>query len=225
MKQYRPILLALTCLVIVFSCKKDKTPSCPTTGASNCEEIQNVKHFFYFKVGSWWVYEEETSGALDTVYVTEAAENPSNYDFDIRVYSTYEDYYYHFWPEYASGAQACSEDGVICQYCITIKRSKYQPGNVLGQYNCFFYIPTVGEYDYNSNTINPYNVVRINSKYLEYFLSGLSFTRTFQIHEDNNRHEDYQETNHYFSENVGLVRKELLDSTKVWNLVDYYIQP
>jgi hypothetical protein len=37
--------------------------------------------------------------------------------------------------------------------------------------------------------------------------------------------DDYQPTNHFFSENVGLVRKELIDSSKIWNLIDYYIEP
>jgi hypothetical protein len=37
--------------------------------------------------------------------------------------------------------------------------------------------------------------------------------------------EGLQETNHYFSEDIGLIRKELLDSTKTWNLIEYYIEP
>jgi hypothetical protein len=45
------------------------------------------------------------------------------------------------------------------------------------------------------------------------------------MNEDMTLMENNQPTNHYFSEQAGLVRKELLDSNQVWNLVDYHIEP
>jgi hypothetical protein len=219
------IITLLLCTLILLGCKKDEPIPCEETGNENCEDIQNVKHFFYFKVGSYWVYEEETSGDLDTVYVTEASENPSNYDFDVRVYSTYQDYYYHFWPEYFPGNNGCPDNGSICKRCLSVKRSKYKPGNVLGEGKCFFFTPSVGEYDYVFSLVNPNNMALITENYSTYEIGGLSFERTIVVHEDNSQQENYQETNHFFSENIGLVRKELIDSSKIWNLVDYYIEP
>lgn len=220
------ILLLLLCTIIVFGCKKDKTPSCPSTGEpANCEPVQNVKNFFLFKVGSWWVYEEETSGDLDTIYVTEAAHDPTNYYFDVRVYSTYQDYYYHFWPVSGATSQNCVDFGTICSRCIKVKRSKYKSGDVLGEASCFIFIPSVGDSDFNWNSQFPDNYVFVDSITSEFSIGNLDFSRTIKMHELNTRMEDYQPTNHYFSENVGLVRKELLDSMKVWNLIDYYIEP
>lgn len=219
------IVIFILSLLTVSSCKKDKTPACgATTGASNCEDIQNIKHFFYFKVGSWWVYEEETSGDLDTVYVTEAAHNPLNYDFDVRVYSTYQDYYYHFWPEYASGAPACNDDGPICQTCLTIKRSKYKPGNFIDEAKCMFFIPEEGQTSTNWTALYNNNKVSIQEVADSFSYSSFNYNRTITVHEEHTRMEDYQESLHFFSEDVGLIRKELIDSSKVWNLIDYYIQ-
>jgi hypothetical protein len=217
------ILLFSVVVLALLGCKKDTT-SCPSTGATNCEDIQNVKNFFYFKVGSYWVYEEETSGDLDTVYVTEASENPTNYDFDVRVYSTYQDYYYHFSPEYFPG-NGCPDNGSICKRCLYVKRSKYKPGDFVDEVKCFFFTPDIGNQDVNWSVLYPSNKVRIESVESEYQLGTLNFERTFMIHEEHSYMDDYQPTNHFISENVGLIRKELLDSNNVWNLIDYYIEP
>jgi hypothetical protein len=218
------IITLLLCTLILLGCKKDEPIPCQETGNENCEDIQNVKHFFYFKVGSYWVYEEETSGDLDTVYVTEASENPTNYDFDVRVYSTYQDYFYHFWPEYY-GAGSCQDSGPICSACLRVKRSKYKPGEYVGEGRSFIFVMEVGDFEYVPNTAFTNNKIIIDAKYDSYLIDTLIFNRTVKMHELNTFIEDKQPTNHYFSEDVGLIRKELLDSNKVWNLIDYYIQP
>ncbi len=200
--------------------------TCPTGGgsSSNCEDIQNVKHFFYFKVGSWWVYEEENSGLRDSVYVTSAVENPSNYDFDVEVYSTYQDYTYRYWPEYDIISSECPENGNICADCLNVIRSKYKPGNFVDESNCFIFIPSVGESEGNYNPIYSNNKIYVDSISNSFLIDSLLFTRTIKLYEDNTVMEGLQPTNHYFSENVGLVKKELLDSNQVWNLVDYHIE-
>ena len=217
----------LVFMVSIIGCKKDKVPctSCPTGSGAGCEDIQNVKHFFYFKVGSWWVYEEENSGLRDSVYVTSAAENPSNYDFDVEVYSTHQDYYYRFWPQYGGSVGSnCSQSGQSCGWCISVFRSKYKPGDFVGEGQCFIYIPKLGARDYVWTSSLPSNYIEVTQ--IDSVYEGIVFTfdRTIRISELNTYMEGDQPTNHFFSENIGLVKKELLDSNQVWNLVDYYIQ-
>ncbi|GAB5417879.1 MAG: hypothetical protein Crog4KO_23730 [Crocinitomicaceae bacterium] len=199
--------------------------TCPTGGdGAGCEDIQNVKHFFYFKVGSWWVYEEENSGLRDSVYVTSASENPSNYDFNVEVYSTHQDYYYRYWPIKVNSNE-CPTNGIICKRCIQIKRSKYRPGDFVNESTCFLFVSKIGDNQYVPNTEFENNRI-----YVENVLDSLIgtqnfvFDRTIQIRESNTYIEGMQPTNHFFSENVGLVRKELLDSNQIWNLVDYHIE-
>lgn len=215
----------LVLILLLLGCKKDKVPctTCPTGPGAGCEDIQNVKHFFHFKVGSWWVYEEESSGLRDSVYVTSAAENPNNYNFDVEVYSEFQDYSYHYWPEYYS-VNGCPDNGVICKRCLTVKGSKYKPGDFVGEGRCFLFIPELGDYMGVPNTQFENNQIQVEGilDSVE-FVTNLKFARTIKIHELNTFIEGIQPTNHYFSEGVGLVRKELLDSNQVWNLVDYYI--
>ena len=213
-------------MVLILGCKKDKVPctTCPTGPGAGCEDIQNVKHFFYFKVGSWWVYEEENSGLRDSVYVTSAAENPSNYDFDVEVYSTYQDYYYHFWPQYGPTlGSTCSQSGESCGWCVKVFRSKYKPGDFVSQATCFMFQPIIGNKDYNYHT-SIENYVYVNDVVDSMIIGTLNFERTITMFEDRTIMEGDQPTNHLFSENIGLVRKELLDSNEVWNLVDYHIE-
>ncbi len=219
-------ILLILGVSLVPSCNKDKTPctTCPTVG-TDCEDIQNVKNFFAFKVGSWWVYEEETSGIRDSVYVTEYQNDPSNYNFDVRVYSTYQDYYYHYWSEYYSNSNDCPESGLLCKRCMLIKRSKYKPGDFVAEGRCFMFIPKIGDSQGSFNTAFTNNRIYVSMIQDSFNLPIETIHgRTVTIYEDNTYMEGIQPTNHYFSENVGLIRKELLDSNQVWNLVDYYIQ-
>jgi len=226
--KHQHIYYILFIAVVFISCKKDETPSYPTTntGTADCSEAQGIKDYFYFKIGSWWVYEEETSGARDSVCVTEAIENPNNNYFDIRVYSNYQDFYYHYWPvlSQSSPYSVCPDNGLICHRCIKVIRSKYQPGNVLGDGTCFIYLPTEGDFDYVPNVYYENNKLFVDSIFDSYQLDTFQFNKTVKIHELNTIVEGRQPTNHYFSQDVGLVRKELLDSNEVWNLVNYYIQ-
>jgi len=215
----------LLSLALVLGCNKDKVPctTCPTSSGAGCEDIQNVKHFFYFKVGSWWVYEEENSGTRDSVYVTSASENPSNYDFNVEVYSEFQDYTYRFWPEYYA-VNGCPQNGVICNRCLIVKRSKYKPGDFVGEGRCFLFIPKLGDYTGVPNTQFANNQIQVDQILDSVsFVVDVKFGRTIKIHELNTFIEGVQPTHHYFSEHVGLIRKELLDSNEVWNLVDYYI--
>jgi hypothetical protein len=199
--------------------------TCPTGSGAGCEESQNIKHFFYFKVGSWWVYEEESSGVRDSVYVTEASENSNDYLFDIRVYSTYQDYFYHFWPVNGqSFGSSCSDGGLSCGRCFKVRRSKYKPGDFIGEATCFIFQPLLGEKDYNPHNDAPENEISVFAVDDSLQLGNYTFGRTIKMFEQNTFMEGKQPTNHYFSENVGLVRKELLDSNQIWNLVDYYIE-
>jgi hypothetical protein len=221
-------ILLIFLFALTFGCKKDKVPctTCPTSGGAECEDIQNVKNFFYFKVGSWWVYEEENSGVRDSVYVTSAAQNPSNYDFNVEVYSTYQDYTYRYWPEYYPNSNnGCPESGLLCKRCMLVKRAKYRPGDFVGESRCFIFIPRVGDNQGVPNVYFEGNRIYVTDVQDSILLGNNSLARTITMFEDNTLMEGRQPTNHYFSENVGLVRKELLDSNEVWNLVDYYIVP
>ena len=59
-------------LIILFctNCNQCETTQC--TDGNTEDKISNViKKYFYFKVGTWWVYENEISFERDSIYVVE----------------------------------------------------------------------------------------------------------------------------------------------------------
>ena len=221
MKQLLLIILTL-CLA---SCKdKNTTESYCKENSGGCQSVLEGKKYFAFKRGSWWVYEEENSGKRDSVYVTDYASS-GNYDFDIRTHSTLDGYNYHYWPFYAGGNKNCSQIAPVNIKCMYITRSKYKAGDFIGEDDCFFVQHNKGDYTYAYNNIHyPNNKIIVEEIYPTYSIGKIHVGKTVKIHELSTMVEGIQPTNHYWAENVGLIRKELLDSNQVWNLINYHIQ-
>lgn len=218
---------AISLLGISASCHHDKPvqqQSYCEQNPSLCEPITAAKDYFLFNMGSWWVYEEATTHDRDSVYVTISDDDSTSPNFDCRVYSAREDYFYHYFPVISSGS-GCTDNGVSSNKCIYIKRTKTRPGDFVGEFTCFFIqyykdaYTSVGNIYYTNNRITVKDVLDT------FELGTLTFGRTIKVFEDHTSTEHNSPTNHYFSKNVGLVRKEILDSNEVWNLVDYYIAP
>jgi hypothetical protein len=151
--------------------------------------------------------------------------NTSGYDFDMRVHSTLADYDYHYWPTYAQGAiEECSESEPVSNKCIYINRNKAKIGDYIGEGICFFvnYKLNDGVYVTNINNLN--NRITLINQLDSYSYGSFNFDNIQVIHENSSIIESNQETKHFFVQNVGLIRKELIDSNQVWNLVNYHIE-
>src|SRR5690606_25674195 len=111
--------------------------------------------------------------------------DPSSYNFDVRLYSTFQNYYYHFWPTYNNGVQGCQTEGEICSRCLTIKRSKYKPGNFVYEQFCFFFIARTGEYLYAYNPVYEFNKVIISDIYPNFSNANFEFGLTYKVYELN----------------------------------------
>jgi hypothetical protein len=221
------ILFLATLLLFLTSssCKdKNKKTYCEEN-PSECSNIQGVKDYFCFKEGSWWVYQEETTLERDSVYITQYYNDLSNYDFDVRMYSTHQDYFYHFFPLYAGGSQNCNPSGNIYSTCIRIKRAKYKSGDFVDEATCFLFKFKLGSFSYVPNNYFENNRITVSNLFDNYNCGLSTFNKVVQISELNTLMEGKQPTNHFFAQGVGLIRKELIDSNQVWNLVSYHIEP
>ncbi len=219
------ISLILLCIsgfiILIVSCKKD--PVVSSTPCTTCQKVTEAKDYFAFKVGTWWVYEEETSLERDSVYVTQSTIS-SGYNFDTYIYSTYQGYYYHYWPLYIN-TNVCSETVPVSKKCLYVNRAKQKPGDYVGSDYCLFFTYYENDYIYISNVAYQNDKLSIDAIYTTFQLGNYEFQKTIKIHELNTFIEGKQPTNHYFSKGIGLVRKELIDSNQVWNLVNYHIEP
>lgn len=224
-------LFAILLMSIAYSCK-DKTPEPNIACSSNpygCNSVSVAKEFFLFKPGSYWVYEEEHSHMRDSMYVYSYA-NGSNYDFDIVIKSALDNFQYHYWPEYNGqpNDNQCSTTKPVAKKCMNIKRSKYIPGSpgvFVGEGRCMFFQYNLTDSVPSYSTNFESNFIHITAIMDAYELGDLDFSKTVKVYNRKDQQSNLHPTNHYYSKGVGLIRKELIDTPEVWNLVNYYIAP
>ena len=223
----KKLLVVFSFLLLLLSCKKDP----PIPSISFCEEfpdecvdVREVKDYFYFNYGSWWVYEEENSGLRDSVYITETFTDKSSVLFETWFYSTYDGYFYIYFttgvrPEVKNNMAKKSEK------LTTVYRSKGKPGDYVAEGECFMFYPVPGlwTYSYGGGYIGFDNILEIEDVFADYMVIEENFQKVVKVTEEHTAIEESQPTVHYYCPNVGLIKKELLDSNQVWNLVDYRI--
>lgn len=189
-----------------------------------CETVMEAKDYFAFKEGSWWVYEEETSHQRDSMYVYNYQNDVNSPDFECDLRSFLTDYEYYYYPVYSNNP-SCSYTGISTSKCVFIHREKGKIGDYVGDGTCFFIQYREDVSIGVSNYPIPNNRLYIKDILMTYTLGNLQFAKTIKLYEDHTLIEHNSPTNHYFSKGVGLVRKELIDSNQVWNLVSYHIEP
>lgn len=207
-----------------MSCKQKPTETYCDKNPSECQTVDAAKAFFHFKEGSWWVYEEETSHERDSIYVIEQS-NGSGYNFYMRVKSALTDFEYQYWPVYYYGNPLCSINQPVQGKCVYITVTKTKPGVFNGTGKCFFVNFKQGVYEAAPTDSFPDNAIQVESIVESHTLGSLNFGQTVKIKEPHTFIENNQLTYRYYARNVGMIRKELVDSNEVWNLVSYHIEP
>ncbi len=203
-----------------LSCKEKN----PNANCKNCHSVLEAKEYFAFKEGSYWVYEEETTHERDSMYVTQSWIS-SGYDFYVIIKSQLTDFKYTYWPTYFPQAGSCSTTGGVNSKCLFVYRNKSKPLNNLGDTRAMFINYSLGSQHGTAEvgSICNQNVVKILD-IKESFNNGFkNFGFTIKLNESCSYHYDQQSVNLYYSKGVGIVRKELVDSNQVWNLVKYNI--
>ena len=222
--RYLSFIVFLSVLVL-HGCKdKETTQSYCEQNPDGCQSISEAKDFFAFKLGSWWVYEEENTLQRDSMYVIESSINPNGYEFDVWIQSDLTGYRYHYWPEYYSNIQGCSEIASSSKKCLYINRSKGKYQDFLGGSYCFFVGYTSGSFVFTGGTQTCENKLIVSKIFNSYNLGDFTFKKTINTTETCTRSEGYQKINVYYAKKIGIIKKELVDSNQVWNLVNYHIQ-
>jgi hypothetical protein len=69
----------------------------------------------------------------------------------------------------------------------------------------------------------PNSKIIVQGVWPNFTIDTLLFNKTVKIHDECSKHEGDQPVNFFYSRNVGLIRKELLNNNEVWKLVNYHI--
>jgi hypothetical protein len=196
------------------TCKEEE---CPETCAED-ESIAELHDWFFYDEGSYWIYEEENSGALDTVTVYDAwrgADPDGEEGFIWHSYSSYFDYDFTY-IFHDSFSRSCAIGN--CQ-CKRVERSKSRPGDFVGADYIFHSPVFVG----NWGTLDDGAVVTVTDRLDSLTLNNHIFTNVFRHHATEDDSEGDQEVVYFIGRHFGIIKKELIDENQVWNLIDYEI--
>jgi len=213
-------LFSSLALLIMLSCKKDNA----NTPNYDISIPQEVYDYAYFKKGSYWVYEDSATHVLDSIYVTKDSsgtwkvlkESGLGYTgsfgwFTNDMHSSYSGWDYRVW---ISQIWAIGKS----QSRTYIERSKPS-------------VPTVTNLYFNNKFTagykeqHQYGLYTFWYSYNKYIVLNDTFDNTICVQSDKNAAESMNNTYYYISKRVGIIKKVLVDSQRVWNLKRYHIVP
>jgi hypothetical protein len=182
--------------------------------------MKSLKDHFYFKVGTYWVYEEETTGQLDSQWVSQSMLSTDACDFDYDINSSLHDYDINIWSDLLTSAKGC---GLVPIENTTayIKRNKSKAGDYAGQSVLAIFPYEVGDSIANQGggAGNYNSILKTNSILHSYE----EYNNVVEVSDKYNIIENDQSTRSFYAKNIGLIKKELIDSNQVWNLIRYHI--
>jgi hypothetical protein len=215
MKSKHPIsLLCLFLLLLLVCCKHEPPPKVCQYDSS----VEEMKKWYYFKTGTWWVYQEQNTGVLDTitVYYDWDGLSQSGYDgFEWNGNSSLDgfNYYYTFnssFSIYCLNQRECT--------CHKVDRAKGQAGNFVGAGQIFLYPIIKGNYTGSGSGVS---FVKDVFSSLEIQDTMFNDVALWEVQDDLS--EDGEHTRYWIGKNMGIVRAEKINAGEMWDLVNYSI--
>ena len=229
MSTIRQIILFVLSLALALSlvkCKHEPPPEVPKVCQYD-SSVEEMKKWYYFKTGTWWVYQEQTTGDLDTItvyYDWEGTNSSGTVGFEWTATSSWDGYdqYYIFNDSYSIHcitAETCT--------CHKVKRARGLPGNFVGEAQIFLY-PLIEE---NYNSVSGY----INGQWtgghstctdidLTFVIGGdtIQSVARWDVEIDGSQENDAPGI-YLIAENIGIVQMEYPQINKSWKLIECQI--
>lgn len=220
--KFRFFIFILACMVFTnckHKCERDPDAIvCP--GCKRDQTIEGMKDYFFFKTGTWWIYQETNTGALDTVtvYYDFLHLDAETSEFQWKANSTYFNYnFYHSFNESFSTYCLTDED---CT-CHKLNREKSRPGDYIGGGNYFTY-PL---FKNNYNNAGLAGQCRIEEFYDHYNFNGniIESVARIDVPLDESTTTNGQHTKYWWAKNIGIIEFENLNTSQHWFLIDQNI--
>jgi hypothetical protein len=226
------ILHGFLLLLLVAVCSRCKhLPPTPPCECGEVNTIDELRQWAYFKTGTYWIYEEQTTLERDTFTVLNSHDfvTPDGYpQFDYETYRSLDDYRYTFWFNESGTALNCNNN---CCDCRRIWCSKQTAGDADGADPLFTFPTYVGSYSYilggggeggKVDVVDNFSELRIGSNIFNNVVVELNTNSVLDQNPSFFSYEYYQ-VKYYFAKGFGIIRKEIAETSEVWNLIDYEI--
>nr|MBK9652245.1 hypothetical protein [Bacteroidota bacterium] len=219
--------LSFLFFVICFSiagCKKEET----TQTKYDKRMPQQMLDYGYFKKGTYWIYEDTVSKAMDSVYVFEdyyiidtlPKDNP--YGLEAGIYDEFylKTHSSHFNLDYYYLANSSRVANNVSYMLVRGYTSLFFHGET----SCFRYIFEKGKVYYGESNVPEItdSVICINANFSEQ-INQHYFTRVATFKQTANYIEDKSLTLFSFSCRIGIIKKEIIKRNEYWILIRYNI--
>ncbi len=219
------LLTTFICLVLAncrHNIEEEPTPVIPCQFDSSIDEM---KAWYYFKEGTWWVYEEQTTGALDTitVYYNTDFQSGESGSFEWYGNSSYDGYNYKY--RFSSGFSIYCLTHQECR-CHKVNRSKSKTGMFVGETNAFIFPIILNNYNNifgypDGQGTNGTTTVTNTNQTFELPETYINHVARFDLTTDQSIG-GYAST-YFIAKNIGIVQVEFPNSSEIWKLVSYQI--
>jgi len=204
--------------LMLIACEKEEQqePKLPCTLA---DEPEDVIRRFYFNEGSYFIYQEMNSGAIDTLTVIDGFigyNSVAQHYFEVTYQSSFTG---NRWIYDYGSTFSCDDCFYGCQIH-GINRTFFDPiGNDLRSAEGFMEPNLVGTTGYNVNSI-----YYVEEKLPELRLFDNTYTNVDVWYHTNCNSEDaWEDTRFYWGEPAGLLRKTNIVTNKDWVLKEYFV--
>ena len=208
-------LLFLSLLCVGLSrCKHEPPPEPPAVCQYN-SSIEEMKKWYYFKTGTRWVYQEQTSGALDTltVYHDWAGINTGGFEgFEWFATSSYDESFLFYTFNTSFTIHCLTQEN--CQ-CHKVDREKAQIGNYIGSGRIFLYPLIEGNY-----TASGAGWCTLMELHQEYTIEDFVYEAVAEWNIEDDDSEANSHTKYWIGMNSGIVRYQNLTLGSDWILVE-----
>jgi hypothetical protein len=217
-------ILFLFCLCTVLStCKHEPEIDPNSSYCGEATTIDEMMEWVYFKTGTYWIYEEQNSGALDTMTVYfdySGISNTGNREFVVKMESSRDGYTYEYWFNDAWSGECGTRGGCLCR---VVDCEKYIPGDFVGGNHVFIFPLFVDNRAGQHGQDLDFGYSRIVEKIDTLILSGTLFLNVYEYSFDYSVQHDYESAEYYLVKNFGIIQKRINSINENWELIEYAI--
>jgi hypothetical protein len=194
-------------------------PNGPQCGEATT--IDEMMDWVYFKTGSYWIYEEQNSGDLDTFtvyYDYSGVSNTGNREFVVKMRSSRDGYTYEYWFNDAWSGDCSLFPGCFCR---AVDCDKYIPGDYAGGNHVFAFPLKLGSQVWQSGGGQNFGSCKIINHSSTEIIYDNEFFNVFEFKQDFSPQHGYQKSNYKLAADIGIIEKSIPHLGECWKLKQY----
>lgn len=214
------LLLTIGICFVLANCRHEPPPE-PTPLCQYDSSIEEMKKWYYFEEGTQWIYQELTTGELDTATVYDSNEGDAWFDYYV-IHSKGNwivNYYFDTsWSIYCLTSKQCT--------CHKIFRSRYRPGEVVGEGGIFVYPNIVGNYNnivgFPNGQLTSGTTTLTNID-MQFVIGSDTIEEVIRWDVTSDQSISGWPANYQIGKHLGILKMEFPHTNEEWNLLEYQI--